>query len=262
MGMLAIDHLLKSTVILLSLIFFTSCLKVSEKITPLAEPKSLAQLQQEALLKNAAETAGSSAFSITSTSTIEMSSDPSIYYLNLTYNVQDVDVFQVANIPNTFEQLGHSFLLAAAKFVLAVMGPREVSLSDVNLIIPNMTIDRSIVKSVKIKRIFIQYSSAEEIASDYAANFAFVNTLELTMPITVPRVGNVDSLLFSYQKIHNRCMYKCIQFDVFTDNVLDIVTPNTTLKLKPYLSVGSIPAVTDLKLDGQIELQIGLKLPF
>ena len=44
--------------------------------------------------------------------------------------------------------------------------------------------------------------------------------------------------------------------------MIDLLKPNTDIQVKPTLSVGSLPDVSDIKLDGEIELQIGLKLPF
>jgi hypothetical protein len=46
--------------------------------------------------------------------------------------------------------------------------------------------------------------------------------------------------------------------DVFT-----LIKNNSeSIILKPYLTIGKIPSITELRIDGQVELQIGLKLPF
>ena len=240
----------------------TSCLKQSESINPIAKPQTLAELQRESLMAVAKE-AGNSDLSSDAQATLQTTSaDPSIFYLNVKYNMTNIDVFEVAGMPNTFEQIGHSFLQAAAKFVLAIIGPVNININTINIHIPDINLDRGIVQSIKVKRIFIQYNSAVDIASDYAANFSFINTLELSREVVVPKIGKVDTLMFSYQKSRNFCLYKCIQFDVMVDNMIDLLKPNTDIQVKPTLSVGSLPDVSDIKLDGEIELQIGLKLPF
>jgi hypothetical protein len=254
---------IKTLVLICAAALLTSCLKQKESIDPIAEPKTLAELQQEALM-NTANMAGTSELSSDAQATLAMSaSDPSIFYLNIKYNMEDIDVFAAANMPNAFEQIGNSFLKTLAKFVLAVMGPRQIDINDIALTIPpSLDLDRSIVKSIKIKRIFLTYNKDVDIASDYLANFSFVDTLELSRQVTVPNLGDMSTLFLSYRKSRNFCMYKCLQFDILEDNLIDLLKPNTNIKLKPSLTIGALPDVSDLKLDGQVELQIGLKLPF
>jgi len=250
------------SVCLLSVALFTcACLKQQESITPLSKIETIAELQKEALM-NLAERAGNSELSAEAQSSLELSSDPSIYYLNIKYNIKNIDVFESANIPNTFEQIGHSFLQTAAKALLAISGPRQFNINDIAINIPDLNIDRSIIKSIQIKRIFLQYNAELDQASDYAANFSFINNLELARSVTVTNVGKVDTLFLSYKKARNACMFKCIQFDILENNIIDLLSPNTNILLKPTLSISSLPAINDLKLDGVIELKIGLKLPF
>lgn len=251
-------------IFLLIIIIFinTACLKKTESITPIAEPTTLAEIQKEALLILANE-AGNSELSHNAQSTLAMSSnDPSIFYLNIKYNIQNIDVFKVADMPNTFEQIGHSILLKLASIVLSVIGQYNVDLHSFDLAIPNLNLNRNLVKSIKVKRVFLQYNSVIDQASDYAANFAFINTLELARVVNAGQIGKVDSLLLSYQKKHNYCLFKCLQFDIIEGNILDLIEPHSNITLQPSLSIAGLPAVTDLKLDGVIELEIGLKLPF
>ncbi|MBC7428523.1 MAG: hypothetical protein H7336_07930 [Bacteriovorax sp.] len=243
-------------------LFSASCLKQSESITPIAPAQSLAELQREALTE-VANQAGSSALSADAQSSLAITaSDPTIFYLNIKYNLKNIDVFEAANMPNTFEQIGHSFLRTVAKVFLAAVGTYNVSINDIDLAIPDIALDRSVIKSFKIKSIFLQYNSDIDIQSDYLANFSFVNTLELSRKVTIPKVGDVETLFLSYRKKRNFCLYKCLQFDILEDNLIDILKPNTNIKLKPALSIGKLPAINDLKLDGIVEMQIGLKLPF
>ncbi|MBC7711915.1 MAG: hypothetical protein H7177_01150 [Rhizobacter sp.] len=240
----------------------TSCLKQSESITPIAPAQTLAELQREALTE-VANQAGSSALSVDAQSTLATtSSDPTIFYLNIRYNLKNIDVFEAAKMPNSFEQIGHSFLRTLAKFFLAAVGTYNVSINDIDLAIPDIAVDRSVIKSFKIKSIFLTYNSDVDINSDYLANFSFVNSLELSRKVTVPKVGEVETLFLSYRKSRNFCLYKCLAFDILEDNLLDVLKPNSNIKLKPALSIGKLPDVNDIKLDGVVEMQIGLKLPF
>jgi hypothetical protein len=239
----------------------SSCLKQNESITPISPAQTLAELQREALMA-VANQAGQSELSTDAQSTLATSSDPTIFYLNIKYNLKNIDVFAAADMPNTFEQIGNSFLKTVAKIFLAAVGTYNVSINDISLTIPDIQIDRDVVKSLKIKRIFLQYNSEIDISSDYLANFSFVNTLELSRKVTVPKVGEVETLFLSYRKNRNFCLYKCLQFDILENNLLDILKPNSNIKLKPVLSIGKLPDINDIKLDGVIEMQIGLKLPF
>lgn len=244
------------------IIITSSCIKQSESITPIAPATSIADLQRESLMA-VANQAGQSELSADAQSTLALtSSDPSIFYLNINYHLKNIDVFKAADMPNSFEQIGHSFLRTLAKFFLAAVGNYNVSINDIDLNIPDITVDRSIVKSFKIKRIFLQYNEEVDIHSDYLADFSFVNSLELSRKVTVPKVGEVETLFLSYRKNRNFCLYKCLQFDILENNLIDILKPNTNIRLKPALSIGKLPAVNDIKLDGIVEMQIGLKLPF
>lgn len=239
-----------------------SCIKKSESITPIAPVATLAEIQRESLMK-VAEEAGQSELSLDAIATLEtQAKDPSIFYLNIKYNLKNIDVFEAADMPNTFEQIGSSFLKTLAKFYLAVVGSKNIDINDIDLNIPDIAIDREIIKSFKIKRIFLQYNKEVDEASDYLANFSFVNTLELSRKVTVPKIGEVETLFLSYRKNRNNCLYKCLQFEILEDNIIDVLKPNTNVKLKPSLSIASLPAVNDIKLDGVVEMQIGLKLPF
>lgn len=254
--------LIKYFILMSTIVLGASCLKQQESITPIAIPKTLAELQREALM-NTANFAGNAELSENAKASLEMAKDPSIFYLNVKYNMKNIDVFEMANMPNSFEQIGHSFLQAMAKLVLAIGGPRQIDINDINLHIPDtVSLDRSIVKSIEIKRIFLQYNKEVDEASDYSASFSFINNLELAREVIVPKIGKVDKLFLSYRKATNLCMFKCIQFEILERNLIDLLNPNSNLLLKPSLSIVSLPAVTDIKLDGQIELKIGLKLPF
>lgn len=254
--------MLKKVITLGLITFFcASCLKQQESITALAKPETLAELQREALM-NTANQAGNAELSSAARANLELASDPSLFYLNIKYNISNIDIFQTANMPNSFEQIGHSFLAGIAKLVLSIQGTRQIDLAPIDLNMPDLNLDLAIVRSIKIKKIFLQYNKDLDNRSDFAANFSFIDTLELAREVVVPKIGKVDSLLFSYRKVRNQCLTKCIQFDIITDNILPLLQANTSLKLKPTLTINSLPAVNDLKLDGVVEMQIGLKLPF
>lgn len=254
--------LLNVSILIITIFSTSACIKQTESITPMAPVATLADIQREALM-TVAMGAGQSELSANARATLETTaSDPSIFYLNIKYNLKNIDVFESANMPNTFEKIGNSFLKTIAKAYLAMTGSMNVDIDDIDLNIPDIALDRSVVKSFKIKRIFLTYNKELDIQTDYLANFSFINAVELSRKVTVPNVGQVETLFLSYRKNRNFCIYKCLQFDILEDNLIDILKPNTNIKLSPSLSITTLPAVNDLKLDGEIEMQIGLKLPF
>ncbi len=250
-----------TTLLLLISLSLTSCLEQMEEITPIAAPKSLSELQREKYDRILANAGGGNMTGSTVES-IQASNDPSLYYLNIRYHLQDIDVFHLAEVPNTFEEIGNSFLGVLAKIVLSSTNPQDIDLDDIVLEIPAFDLDREMVHSIKIKKVFFQYAKGVDEASDFLASFAFINTLEISREVEVPNYGTVDSLMFSYRKNRNRCFHKCLVFEIFTENLFDIVKPGEKIQFKPNLSVEAIPAVTDLRIDGQIELQIAIRLPF
>ncbi len=253
---------IKTFTVLSIVLVGTSCLKQTESISPIAPVTTVSDIQKEALLKIVNE-AGQSELSSDAQATLNTkASDPTIFYLNIKYNLKNIDVFEVANMPNTFEKIGNAFLKTVAKIYLKATGPMNVDINDIDLNIPEFELDRELVKSFKIKRIFLTYNKDVDEQSDFLANFSFINTLELARKVTVPKIGQVETLFLSYRKTRNACLYKCLQFEILEDNLLDTLKPNTNVKLKPALSVASLPDVSNLKLDGVVEMQIGLKLPF
>lgn len=237
--------------------FFTSCLKQTESITPIAPVRTLAELQRDSMMQTALMAAGNNELSKNARTTLEESnSDPSIFYLNLKYNIVNMDVYETANVPNSFEKIGNSFLKAFARIFLKLTGERTIELGTVDLDIPDLNLDFQIVKSLKIKRIFIEYNQEFNQSVNNQANFSFVSSLDIS------RVSGANPLLFSYRKTKNNCDQKCLDFSIVDGNILDLVKDSTTISLNPKLAISTIPKVSELKIDGQIEMQIGLKLPF
>ncbi len=251
-----------SKTFLMGIIFLCcSCIRQSESISPLVKTQSLADLQREALINTAAQ-AGNAELSTAAQSSLEYSPDPSLYYLNIRYNVKDLDVFETAGIPNSFEQIGHSFLTGIAKWLLSISGPKDINIDPIDFNIPELSINFNMVKSIQVKSIVFQYSQSVELQNDYNANFSFIDSLDFAREINVPRLGQVDSLYFSYIKSQNKCLNKCLNFNIINGDILDLVKQKSPVRFKPLLRIVSFPSVTDLKLDGTIELRIGIKLPF
>lgn len=245
-------------ILLTSLVIFSSsCLKQTESITPLATVRTLAELQRESMMNTALMAAGNNELSKDAHSTLQENPvDPSIFYLNLKYNIVNMDVYEKAHIPNSFEQIGNSFLKAFARIFLKLTGSRTVNIGNIDLEIPDMNLDLQIVKSLKVKRIFIEYNKEFNESVGNQANFSFVSSLDIS------KVGGSKPLLFSYRKAKNKCNQRCLDFTIIDGNVFDLVKNSNVIPLKPTLSISAIPRVTELKIDGQIEMQIGLKLPF
>lgn len=201
--------------------------------------------------------AGNSELSEAAKATIEQSTDPEVFYLNLKYNIKDMDLYETADIPNSFEKLSNVFLKTLAKLFLKIKGSQTINIDPIELELPDMNLDFDVVKSVRVKRVYLEYNKDFDASVNNKASFTFLGN------ITMNRVGKNKSLLVSYKKINNNCNYKCIDFSIDDGNVFDLLKNNSeSIILKPALSIVSIPKVTELRLDGQIELQIGLKLPF
>lgn len=245
-------------ILLTSLVIFSvSCLKQTESITPIAPVRTLAELQRDTMMQTALTAAGNNELSKDATTTLEeSSSDPSIFYLNLKYNIVKMDVYETAKVPNSFEKIGNSFLKAFARIFLKLTGERTVEIGTVDLDIPNMNLDFQIVKSLKIKRIFIEYNKEFNQSVKNQANFSFISSLDIS------RVSGANPLLFSYKKTKNNCKQTCLDFTIIDGDILDLVKDSPTISLNPKLAISTIPKVSELKIDGQIEMQIGLKLPF
>jgi hypothetical protein len=234
-----------------------SCLKQSESITPIAKAQTLAELQRESMMNTALIAAGNTELSKSAQTSLETNTgDPSIFYLNLKYNIVNMDVYDTANIPNSFEQIGNSFLKAFAKIFLKLTGDRTVDIGNIDLLLPDLNLDFNIVKSLKVKRIYIEYNKEFNQSVGNKASFSFINSLDIS------KVSGFNPLLFSYRKSKNNCDMKCLDFTIVDGNIFNLIKNSKTIPVKPTLTISAIPSVTELKIDGQIEMQIGLKLPF
>ena len=238
------------------LIFFSvvllssSCLKQTESITPLAEVRTIAQLQRESMMNTALMAAGNEELSSDAKVSLTTDAkDPTIFYLNLKYNIVNMDVFETAHIPNSFEKLGNSLLKMFAKIFIKLSGSRTINIGNIELIVPDLNLDFDIVKSIRVKSVIVEYNSKK-------GNFSFINTLNLS------KISGSNPLMLSYNKAQNMCQQKCLNFEIVNGDILDLIKDKQSVKLKPFLNINSLPAISELKLDGQIELQIGLKLPF
>ena len=68
--------------LVIAILVSSSCLKQTEKITPLASPMTLAELQRASMEKTALEAANGH-FSNASSASLQLTTDPSIFYLNV-----------------------------------------------------------------------------------------------------------------------------------------------------------------------------------
>lgn len=235
----------------------TSCLKQSESITPIAPVRTLAEIQREAMMSTALMAAGNNQLSKNSQVTLqENNEDPGLFYLNLKFNIVDMDIFEKANIPNSFEQVGNSFLKILAKVFFIFNDTRTVNIGKIDFEIPDLNLDFDIVRSIKVKRIFIEYNKEFNESVGNKASFSFINSLNIA------KTSGTSPLLFSYSKAQNNCNQKCLDFKIVNGDLFELIKTSNIIPVKPTLAISSIPAITDLRIDGQIEMQIGLKLPF
>jgi hypothetical protein len=235
----------------------SSCLKQSESITPIVGVQTLAQLQREAMMSTALSAGNGELSKTTQTAIQESAQDPDIFFLNLKYNITELDVYETADIPNSFEKLSNSFLKTFVKLFLRIKGSQSIDIDPIELELPNFALDFDVVKSIKVKRVYLEYNKNFDESVNNKASFSFVNSLGIN------RVGKDKSQLFSYKKANNNCNYKCLDFTITNGDVFTLLKNNSSsIILQPALSIGALPQVTELIVDGQIDLQIGLKLPF
>lgn len=215
----------------------------------------MAEIQKEAMMQQALESAGNTELSDAAKATLEESkTDPSLFYLNIKYVINDLDLFEQVDIENSYEIVSHSLLRAFARLFLRLTGPRDVDLSNFAVPMPDLNIDLGIVKSIKIKRVYFEYNKEFDRTVGNKASFAFINSLIISKK-------NPKDYSFRYLK-NNRCNYKCIEFEIGEANFTEEILSKKGISLRPDLTITTIPKITDMRLDGMIELQIGLKLPF
>ncbi len=233
----------------------TSCLKQSESITPLAVVRTLAQLQQESMMSTALMAAGNNEMSSASKASVVVSqNEPGLFYLNLKYNIVNMDVYETTHISNSFEQIGNSFLKAFAKIFLKLTGERTINIGIVGIPIPNLNLDFQIIKSIKVKRVYLEYNKDLDNSTGNIADFSFIKTLNLSKTNGTP--------ILNYSKANNNCQQKCLDFRIADEDISSLIKDVESVNVKPTLSIASFPKIDELKLDGLIEMQIGLKLPF
>ena len=243
---------------LLFIFFFsTSCLKQTESISPVAPIRTLAELQRETMINVALLASGNNKLSDDVKLRFEEDSkDPSVFYLSLKYNIVNMDVFETAHIPNSFEQIGNSLLKSLARLFLKLTGSKTVDIGNIDIEIPNLNLDFLIIKSLRVKKLFVEFNEDFDASVNHKATFSFVKSLDIY------KTETKNLKMFSYNKNSNQCNYKCLEFTIVDGNILDMVKKSNIISVNPIISISTIPKVSELKINGQIELQIGLKLPF
>lgn len=228
-----------------------SCLKQSESIDPIAPVKTLAEIQRESMMTAAIEAAGNNKPSDAAAVEIERSTDESgLFYLNMKYKIQNLDVMESANIQNGFESLSNSFIRMLANIFIKLSGGRTVDIGAVEIPLTDLNLDFSVIKSIRVRGVRIDYSRTNLAAND----FSFIKTLDIKKM--------TGEKILTYTKSTNQCGYTCMMFTVRNGSVLDLVKDTNTLKINPTMTIVRIPVLDELKLDGEIDLQVGLKLPF
>lgn len=228
-----------------------SCLKQSESIEPIAPVKTLAEIQREGMMTTALESAGNNTPGPNSTTDVQKSpAEPGIFYLNMKYRIKDLDIYDSANLQNGYESISNTFIKMLANIFIKVSGGKTVNIGEVDLPLPDLNLDFSVIKSININSFRIQYSNR----INQTADFSFLKTMQ------IKKVSG-ESIL-SYKKTMNQCDYDCLDFAVQNGNILDLIKNTSSLKIVPVLTIAKLPEESDLIIDGEINLQIGLKLPF
>jgi hypothetical protein len=243
--------IIKNLTLTLALGFSISCLKQSESIDPIAPVKTMAEIQRESMATTALEAAGNSLPGEGTTTKIETNTgETGVFYLNVKYKIKDMDILESTNIQNGFESLSNAFIRMIANIFIKINGGRTVNIGEVDIPFQNMNLDFQIIKSIKVKSIRIEHSLAVSSNED----FSFIKTFDI-------KKLNGNRIL-TYKKSLNQCNFSCMEFIVVNGDVLDLVKATDVLKISPVMSISKLPNLDSLKLNGDIDLQIGLKLPF
>ena len=209
------------------------------------------------MMSTAQKAARNNELSAATNSSIEIDlKDPTLFYLSLKYNIYNIDIYENSNNKNSFDHIGHSLIRFFAKIFIKIAGERTIHIDDVDFPIPDLNLDFNIIKTLKINNILIEYNKEFDISMGNRADFSFIKAFTLT------KDSGQNPLIISYDKKQNNCQQKCLNFKIQNGDIFEFMKNGHTMVFKPLLTISSLPAVDELKLDGQIEMQIGLKLPF
>lgn len=163
------------------------------RLPRIAKAQTLAELQREAMAITAL-TAGNSELSENAKSTLEQTKDaPDLFYLNIKYNIKDMDIYETADIPNSFEKLSNAFL---KRWLNSSCASKDLSVCwdwsywirppDLNLILRLLKVSKSNVSISNTTKNLINQLITRRVS-------AFVSGLDLN------RVGRNKSLLLNYK---------------------------------------------------------------
>ena len=252
---------------LLFLFLLISCDLEAEKITPIADPEKISDqdIRVKSIENNTAVTQmiDASSHSLDSGNVQDIEVDTSndqneTFTIKMKYTAKSLDVYGITG--SDAQSMGDSFLKFFAKILFAIKGAVDVDIEDYVLDISEFDIDRDVIKSVKINTIKFRYAKSfiEETGLDL--DFGFINYFDIATPI---QIGNQqqENILFVYKKENNECNLKCIEIDIFTDNMLDLIENKKSLTVASSLYVEDIPH-EELIIDGSIEFEVKIKTPF
>ncbi len=249
------QNIYRSTLLIMLMISASSCLERTESIAPIAPIKTMAEIQREAMMQQAIEAGGNTELSQETQSTLEESkNDPSLYFLNIKYSLEDMDLSEAVDLGNSYEILGNSLLRTFAKIFVALKGTHEIDMDEIEVPLPDLNLDFNVIKSIKIKRLYLTLNPAYVRQAGPSVNFSFIESLQFNKP-------QVKTSAFSYKKTAS-CAHKCIEFQVNDGDFYNALSSGHGVWLKPTLFINALPKRLDYHLDGQIEIQIGLRLPF
>lgn len=238
-----------------------SCLKQEESIDPFVAPKSLSEIQRKLFSSVASDAFGENMNKHRPKYSLD-ESKPDVFFLKVEYNFSNIDINAAAGGEGNFEFLANKFVVFFAKAFFKMGGDYQVELDEIELEIPALDIDRDLVSAIYLDGARIQYSNRSRHYLGKDANFKFIKNFEITAPFQIPGSPSpLDLLLFGYTDTKNQCDYQCVEFDIYTYNILDLIGESTILTLKPDLTVQSLPA-EKMEFSGSIDIVIELKMPF
>lgn len=252
---------MKHLITLSLMLALSSCFKQQESIEPFVEPKSLSEIQRRMFAQVASSAMGENMNKHRPKYSFD-ESKPDVFFIKVSYNFSNIDINSLGEGEGNFEFLANKFALFFAKAFFSMGGNYDVDLEEIELEIPELDIDRELITGIYLDNANIKYSNRTRHYLGKDANFSFIKSFEITAPFEIDGHNqSLDILLFSYDAQKNNCDYQCVNFDIYTYNLLDMIGENTILKLKPSLTVQSLPANV-MEFSGSIDIVIELKMPF
>lgn len=190
----------------------------------------------------------------------EVKEDPSLFYVRGKYFIDPIEVNPAVDTPLIITD---ALLNTIVDIVVRIGGQFEVESDPIPVDVSE--IPRDIVKEVYIKGINLKIAD-DDLGKD-DANLKWIKRIKIEVEEdSDDGVKEVVVLRFDRKSdrariITKACKYKCLELETFPLNLMNYINEQDQFVVKPSIKLGSTPQ-EEFKITGEIQFQIGLKLPF